>query len=63
MENGFLSAGALSGSDAMLVSAEGNAERMQLLALYDNLGKGASGAAVQVLNMIMGVDATTGLQL
>ena len=63
LENGFLSAGALSGSDAMLVSVEGNAERMQLLALYDNLGKGASGAAVQVLNMIMGVDATTGLQL
>lgn len=59
----FISAGSLSGSDAMLVSVAGNAERILLLALYDNLGKGASGAAIQCLNLMHGGDESTGLQL
>ena len=49
-EDGFASAGLLSGTDGMLIACEGNAERFTLLAAYDNLGKGASGAAVQLLN-------------
>lgn len=62
-ENGFASAGLLSGRDGMYVSCEGNEERFTLLAAYDNLGKGASGAAVQLLNLKMGAEATAGLAL
>lgn len=62
-ENGFLSATALSGKDSMHICVYGNDERMILTAVYDNLGKGASGAAVECLNMVMGVDKTTGLCL
>lgn len=62
-ENGFMSALALSGKDSMRVSVEGNEDRILLIARYDNLGKGASGAAVQCLNISLGVDETTGLDL
>ena len=36
-------------------------EKLQLVALLDNLGKGASGAAVQTLNLMLGLDEGTGL--
>ena len=62
-EGGFASAGLLSGKDSMIVACEGNGERFTLLAVYDNLGKGASGAAVQLLNMKMGADLAAGLEL
>ena len=62
-EEGFASAGLLSGTDGMLVACEGNKERFTLLAAYDNLGKGASGAAVQLLNLKMDADMTAGLVL
>jgi len=62
-ESGFLSAGAFSGRDGMEISVYGNAERMILTARYDNLGKGASGAAVECLNLVLGTDPTTGLNL
>lgn len=62
-EAGFLSAAGLSGSDRMEVSVLGNEERLLLVARYDNLGKGASGAAVECLNLIMGCDKTAGLVL
>lgn len=58
---GFLSAAALSGTDGMKISVYGNEERMILTAVYDNLGKGASGAAVECLNIVMGKDKTFGL--
>ena len=41
----------------------GNAHQVVLTARYDNLGKGASGAAVQNLNLMLGLDETTGLTL
>lgn len=41
----------------------GNDDRMQLAAWFDNLGKGASGAAVQCLNLMLGLPETTGLVL
>ena len=47
----------------MLIACEGNEERFTLLAAYDNLGKGASGAAVQLLNLKMGSDMRAGLVL
>ncbi len=62
-ESGFLSAAALSGSDRMEISVLGNDERILLVARYDNLGKGASGAAVQCMNYKLGVDPTSGLVL
>ncbi len=60
-EAGFLSAGGLLGSDRMEISVFGGGERILLTARYDNLGKGASGAAVECLNYKLGVDETTGL--
>lgn len=60
-EGGFLSAAALSGRDDMEISVHGNEERLLLAARFDNLGKGASGAAIQNLNLLMGVEETTGL--
>ena len=62
-EDGFLSAAALSGRDSMRVSVLGNGERILLVAVYDNLGKGASGAAVENLNLVLGCDKTLGLAL
>lgn len=62
-ESGFLSAAALTGSDAMELSVFGNADRILLAARYDNLGKGASGAAVECMNLCLGMDPTTGLTL
>lgn len=62
-ETGFLSAGKLSGSDAMEISVFGNEERILLCARYDNLGKGASGAALECLNFAMGIEPATGLNL
>jgi N-acetyl-gamma-glutamyl-phosphate reductase len=60
-EGGFLSAGALSGRDDLKISAYGNADRIILTARFDNLGKGASGAAIQNMNILLGVDEKTGL--
>ena len=60
-ESGFLSAAAMSGRDDMEITVYGNEERMILTARFDNLGKGASGAAIQNMNILLGVDPTTGL--
>ena len=62
-ENGFLSALALAGRDDMEISVFGNGERLIAAARFDNLGKGASGAAVQNMNILLGVDEKTGLVL
>ena len=62
-EDGFLSAAGCSGKDAMEITVCGNAERIVLIARYDNLGKGASGAALQCLNLVLGAEATAGLVL
>lgn len=62
-EAGFLSGAGLSHKDTMEVTICGNDERMLLIARYDNLGKGASGAAVQCLNLVLGCDPTEGLEL
>lgn len=60
-ENGFLSAGAYSGTDQMEITVHGNDQRILLVARYDNLGKGASGAAVECLNYVLGADPTANL--
>ncbi len=62
-EGGFLSAASMSGNDGMQISVYGNDERIVLVSRFDNLGKGASGAAIQNMNIVLGVDETTGLDL
>ena len=62
-ESGFMSASVLSGRDAMEISVCGSEGRLVLTARFDNLGKGASGAAIQNMNLLMGVDETAGLIL
>ncbi len=62
-ENGFCSANKLSFKDSMEISVAGNEDRILLIARYDNLGKGASGAAVQCMNIVLGADITTGLEI
>ena len=62
-ENGFLSAGAFLGRDDLEVSVFGNAERILLVSRFDNLGKGASGAAIQNMNIALGLEETEGLVL
>lgn len=62
-EAGFLSSGAFSGRDDMQLSVFGNDDRIMLVARYDNLGKGASGAAIQNMNLLLGVPEDTGLNV
>ena len=60
-ENGFLSAGAFAGRDDLQVSVYGNEERILLVSRFDNLGKGASGAAIQNMNIALGLNEAEGL--
>lgn len=60
-ESGFLAANLLHGSNRLTLFLEGNDERMTLVSVFDNLGKGASGAAVQNMNIVLGLEETTGL--
>lgn len=60
---GFISAHALAGKDSMHITVAGNEDRILLIAMYDNLGKGASGAAVECMNLVLGADPDTGLEL
>ena len=58
----FIPANTLAGTNEMQVFVYGNDERIDITTRFDNLGKGASGAAVQCLNIMMGIDETTGLK-
>ena len=60
-ESGFLSAGAMAGKDNMEIAVFGNPERMLLVSRFDNLGKGASGAAIQNMNLVLGLEEAAGL--
>ena len=61
IQDGFLPADGLHGSDKMRLLVCGNDERMTLYAQYDNLGKGASAAAVQCMNLMLGLPDGIGL--
>ena len=63
VEGGFLSSAALSGRDSMEVSVYGNGDRVILVSRFDNLGKGASGAAIQNMNIVLGCDEDKGLKV
>jgi N-acetyl-gamma-glutamyl-phosphate reductase len=62
-EGGLMSAAAMSGLDSMQIEVKGNDERILLIARYDNLGKGASGAAVECLNIKLGCEKTKTLEV
>lgn len=60
-QDGFIGANNLSGTNFMEIFVNGNDDRLIICSRLDNLGKGASGAAVQCLNIMMGIDEKTGL--
>lgn len=62
-EEGFLSAVKMEGKDSMQIEVFGNEDRILLVARYDNLGKGASGAAVECLNIVLGAEKTKTLEI
>lgn len=62
-EDGFISAGALAETDGMEIYLFGHQEQITLMARYDNLGKGASGAAIQCMNIMLNLPENTGLVL
>lgn len=62
-ENGFIASNKLSGKDGMEISVFGNEERILLCSRYDNLGKGASGGAIECMNVALGKDKKLGLVL
>ena len=61
--NGFLAGNARSGWDGLEIFVTGNEDRILVSSRFDNLGKGASGAAIQCMNIVMGVDEKKGLNL
>ena len=58
---GMISAGELAGKDYLVLTVNGSDNQTIVTALFDNLGKGASGAAVQNMNLVLGFPETTGL--
>lgn len=58
----FIPSNTLANTNDMQVFVYGNDDRIMVTTRFDNLGKGASGAAVQCLNVMMGIDETTGLR-
>ena len=61
--SGFLAGNGLSGWDGLKIYVTGNEERIVVSSQFDNLGKGASGAAIQCMNIILGCDEAKGLDL
>jgi N-acetyl-gamma-glutamyl-phosphate reductase len=61
LKNGYMTFTDCNGTNNLEIFVFGNDERILLSARFDNLGKGASGAAVQNMNIILGVDEGTGL--
>ena len=62
-ETGFLSANHLAGKDYLEIYISGNEERISITSCLDNLGKGASGAAVECMNIMLGLPEDLGLNL
>ena len=62
-EGATLPADVMAGKDSMIVTLVGKEDRLVAIASFDNLGKGASGAAIQNMNLMLGAEETTGLVL
>ncbi len=61
-DDGYLSASHLAGKDYMEIYFAGNEDRINITCALDNLGKGASGAAIESMNIVLGLDPKTGLE-
>lgn len=61
--NGFLSGNVCSGWDGLQIYVTGNKDRIMISSRFDNLGKGASGAAIECLNIMLGCEEDKGLNL
>ena len=62
-DESVLYASTFAGKDSMRITVSGHENQTMVTALFDNLGKGASGAAIQNMNILLGVDETTGLDI
>ena len=62
-DESVLYASTFAGKDSMRITVSGHEDQTMVTALFDNLGKGASGAAIQNMNILLGVDETTGLNV
>ena len=62
VNEGMLAGNTFAGSNALQISVCGNDKRITVVARFDNLGKGASGAAVQNMNLMLGFDEKAGLE-
>lgn len=62
-DSGMLESGRLAGTDLLEIHVNGNDDQILVSALFDNLGKGASGAAVENMNLMLGLDPQKGLHL
>ena len=63
LEQSFMSASEMSLKDSMNIYVGGNDERIMVVSLFDNLGKGASGAAIQCMNIMCDFDETKSLNI
>ena len=61
--SGFIAGNGLSGWDGLKIYVTGNEDRIVLSSQFDNLGKGASGAAIECMNLVLGCQMDKGLQL
>ena len=62
-DEGLVYASTYAGKDTMRIQVSGHGEQAMVTTMFDNLGKGASGAAIQNMNILLGVDETTGLNV
>ena len=62
-DESLIYASTLAGKDTMRIQVSGHSEQTMVTAVFDNLGKGASGAAIQNMNILLGVDEATGLDV
>jgi N-acetyl-gamma-glutamyl-phosphate reductase len=63
LEDGYLHPTGVNGTNTVELFVSGHSEQLLLTARLDNLGKGAAGAAVQNLNLMLGVEELRGLTL
>lgn len=63
VDSGMISANTLAGLDCMKLIVSGNSKRCTITSLFDNLGKGACGAAIQNMNIMLGFEEVEGLNI
>ena len=61
--SGFIAGNGMSGWDGLKIYVTGNDDRIVISSQFDNLGKGASGAAIECMNLVLGCEATKGLSI